>query len=95
LVAGSCNVWEYVEFLFYLKELGYDGWVTADVAPLRQDPCEIFALNARFTEQIWKWLDEIDRDAIREHLHSHNFLAVRKMMEPYLFPLLRSQSAGN
>lgn len=88
LIAGSCNVWEYAEFLFYLKEFGYDGWITADVAPFRQDATEIFALNVRFTEQLWKWLDEIDRDAIREHLHKHNFLAVRKMMEPYLFPLL-------
>jgi hypothetical protein len=34
------------------------------------------------------------RDAIREHLHRHDFLAVRKMMEPYLFPLLYG-GAGN
>lgn len=94
LLAGACNVWEYAEFLFYLKELNYDGWITADVAPFRQDASEIFALNVRFTEQIWRWLDEIDRDVIREHLHRHDFLAVRKMMEPYLFPLLREREAG-
>jgi xylose isomerase len=91
LIAGACNVWEFAEFLFYLKEFGYDGWITADVAPFREDPREVFALNVRFTEQLWKWLEEIDRDVIREHLHRHNFLAVRKMMEPYLFPLLRDQ----
>jgi xylose isomerase len=89
LIAGACNVWEFAEFLFYLKELDYDGWITADVAPFRQDAAEVFALNVRFTEQVWKWLDEIDRDTIREHLHRHDFLAVRKMMEPYVFPLLR------
>lgn len=94
LLAGACNVWEYAEFLFYLKELNYDGWITADVAPFRQDASEIFALNVRFTEQLWRWLDEIDRDVIREHLHRHDFLAVRKMMEPYLFPLLREREAG-
>jgi len=91
LIAGACNVWEFAEFLFYLKEFGYDGWITADVAPFREDPREVFALNVRFTEQLWKWLDEIDRDVIREHLHRHDFLAVRKMMEPYLFPLLRGR----
>jgi hypothetical protein len=48
------------------------------------------ALNVRFTEQVWKWLDEIDRNAIRDCLHRHDFLTVRKMMEPYIFPLLRS-----
>jgi xylose isomerase len=89
LIAGACNVWEFAEFLFYLKELNYDGWVTADVAPFRQDATEIFALNVRFTEQVWKWLDEIDRDLVRDCLHRHDFLTVRKMMEPYVFPLLR------
>ena len=89
LIAGACNVWEFAEFLFYLKELDYDGWITADVAPFRQDADEIFALNVRFTEQVWKWLDEIDRNVIRECLHKHDFLTIRKMMEPYVFPLLR------
>ena len=89
LIAGACNVWEFAEFLFYLKELDYNGWITADVAPFRQDAMEVFALNVRFTEQVWKWLDEMDRDAIRDCLHGHDFLTIRKMMEPYIFPLLR------
>jgi xylose isomerase len=90
LVAGACNVWEFAEFLFYLKELDYHGWITADVAPFRQDAGEIFALNVRFTQQVWQWLDEVDRDVVRECLHKHDFLTVRKMAEPYIFPLLRS-----
>jgi xylose isomerase len=94
LLAGACNIWEYAEFLFYLKELGYDGWITADVAPFRQDASEIFALNVRLTTRIWEWLDEVDRDEIRGHLRQNNFLAVRKMMEPYLFPVLRGAHAG-
>ena len=89
LISGACNVWEFAEFLFYLKELDYEGWVTADVAPFRQDATEVFALNVRFTEQVWHWLDEIDRETVREHLRNHNFLAIRKMMEPYVFPCLR------
>jgi len=90
LISGACNIWEFAEFLFYLKELNYDGWITADVAPFRQDAVEVFALNVRFTDQVWKWLDEIDRDVINNCLHSHDFLTVRKLMEPYVFPLLRN-----
>jgi len=85
LLAGACNVFEFLEFLFYLKELGYDGWITSDVAPFRQDPSEIFALNARFTAQLWAWLDHVDRHQIRECLERDDFVSVRKMMEPYLF----------
>ncbi len=86
LIAGSSNVWEFLEFLFYLKELGYEGWLTADVAPYRQDAAEIFALHARFTAQLWKWLDQVDREAIRECLRRDDFVAVRKMLQPHVFP---------
>ncbi len=85
LMAGTCNLWQYVEFLFYLKELGYDGWITSDTSPVRQDAFETFAFNVRFTERIWSWLDRIDRDAIRGHLEQHEFLPVMKSFEPWLF----------
>lgn len=87
LVAGSCNVWEYLEFLFYLKELQYDGWITSDAVPFRQNPAEIFALNARFTERLWKWLDDVDRDEMRNLLLRHDFIGLRKILDPHLFSL--------
>jgi hypothetical protein len=59
-----------------------------DVSPIRQDATEILNLNVRFTERIWKWLDEVDRDQVREHLLRNDFISVRKLMDPYLFPLL-------
>jgi xylose isomerase len=90
LVAGSCNVWEFLEFLYYLKELAYDGWLTSDVAPFRQDATEIFALNVRFTAQLWAWLDEVDREEIRRRLLRNDFIGVRKMMEPFVFPAVRA-----
>ena len=94
LLAGACNVWEYLEFLYYLKEVCYDGWITADVAPFRQDPAEIFALNVSFTGRLWKWLDEIDRGEIRHHLLNHDFISIRKMMDPHLFPVARPEPAS-
>jgi hypothetical protein len=56
------------------------------VAPLRQDPAEIFALNVRVTEQLWNWLDRVDRAEIRERLTRNDFIGIRKMMEPFVFP---------
>jgi hypothetical protein len=51
-----------VEFLYYLKELGHNGWITSDSSPVRQDPIETFAFNVRFTNRIWNWLDQVDRE---------------------------------
>jgi xylose isomerase len=94
LMAGTCNLWLYVEFLFYLKELKYDGWITSDTSPVRQDPIETFAFNVRFTNRIWKWLDQVDRGFIREHLEQHEFLPILKLLEGAMFPAVDAGVAG-
>jgi len=43
LVPGSTTVWEHVEFYYWLRKLGYDGWCSADVFTYREDGSE--ALN--------------------------------------------------
>jgi xylose isomerase len=85
LMVGTCNLWGYVEFLYYLKEFGYDGWITSDTSPVRQDAVETFAFNVRMTNRIWSWLDRVDRDFIREHLEQHEFLPIMKLLEGELF----------
>ena len=85
LMVGTCNLWSYVEFLFYLKELGYAGWITSDTSPVRQDAVGTFAFNVRMTERIWSWLDRIDRDFISDHLERHEFLPIMKLLEEQVF----------
>jgi hypothetical protein len=95
-MAGTCNLWLYVEFLWCLKEHGYDGWITSDTSPVRQDPIETFAFNVRITERIWQWLYEVDREAIRHHLDRHEYLPILKTFVPYLFagtPVLSDAAA--
>jgi xylose isomerase len=94
LMAGTCNLWLYVEFLYYLKELKYEGWITSDTSPVRQDPIETFAFNVRFTNRIWKWLDQVDRGFIREHLEKHEFLPILKVLEGALFQSVEARTAG-
>ena len=85
LMAGTCNLWHYIEFLYHLKELNYDGWITSDTSPVRQDPFETFAFNVRFTNQIWNWLDTIDRDLVRERLEKHEYMPILKHLESRMF----------
>jgi len=40
LVPGSATVWEHVEFYYWLLQLGYDGWFSADVFTYREDGTE-------------------------------------------------------
>lgn len=85
LMAGTCNLWAYLEVLFYLKEFGYDGWITSDTSPVRQDAFETFAFNVRFTRKLWDWLDSVDRGFIRDHLERHEFIPILKLLESAVF----------
>jgi sugar phosphate isomerase/epimerase len=66
LLAGSRHFWQWAEFLYYVKQDGYAGWITSDAFPVRQDAAEFFAANVRITHGIWNWLDTLDGPAIRQ-----------------------------
>jgi xylose isomerase len=57
LGAGSHHPWQWAEFLFFLREAGYTGWLTADTLPVRHDAVEVFAANIRISNRILAWLD--------------------------------------
>jgi xylose isomerase len=85
LITGTYHLWQYVEFLYYLKELGYDDWVTSDTSPVRQNASETFALNVRITNRIWNWLGTIDREMIGSHLERDEFMPIMQYLEGFLF----------
>ena len=64
---------EYIEFIFYLKEFGYDGYLTSDTHPTRWDMRRMFEINSRLTEKIWKLLDTVGMDALRSMLDNEDY----------------------
>ncbi len=37
LVPGAVNVWDHIEFFYWLRKLGYEGWFNIDIYPYRDD----------------------------------------------------------
>jgi xylose isomerase len=81
LLAGSHQVWQWAEFLFYLREDGYKGWITADTFPVRQEASAMFAANIAITERILRWIDQLDTGSIRQALENHQALGMLKELE--------------
>lgn len=52
LIPGSVHIWDMVEFILYLKEYGYDGWVTADMMPARVDVKKGFAQTFKVMDKL-------------------------------------------
>jgi len=66
MIPGSINVWDLVECIYYLRELGYTGWLTSDVAPFRLDA--IKTCSATYRSLVWaeKVVEKIGRKKISD-----------------------------
>lgn len=72
MIPGTVNLWDWLETLLYLDEVGYEGWLTSDVFPGRLDPLRVadmtfqsiqtasFLLKKIGAEELWRLIREHD-----------------------------------
>ena len=78
---GSHTLLEYVEFVYTMKELGYDDYVTSDTHPTRWDMKRMFEINARLTDKIWSLLDTAGMDEIRKLVDNEDYPTTWRFIE--------------
>ena len=62
MLPGSFNLWEFIEFFFYLREAGYtDDWYAYDVASKEIDTAEFFTAVTRMTRRMEAATEKLDR----------------------------------
>jgi xylose isomerase len=66
LAGGSYHFLQYVEFLFWAREYGYDHYFTTDSSPRIFDMEGIFTYHAEVTRKIWDLVGSLDRKQIRD-----------------------------
>jgi len=60
LIVGAVNIWDTVEFLYYLDKVGYNGWLSFDIFPFRMDAVQAVELCIRSTDNLIKIAERID-----------------------------------
>jgi len=76
LLPGTINYWEWLEFLFALEDISYDGWLVADVYPARVDPVKCFSLCFEILQNSQKHLKTIGIDNIKKLICSEDVLSL-------------------
>jgi len=84
---GTKHFLEYVEFLFYLKQYGYQDYFTSDTSPTRWDIKGTFEANSRMTNRIWALLDKIDSNELKGLLSQDDYLKTWRFIENNIFAL--------
>lgn len=85
MMPGTVNLWEFVEFAFYLKRVGYDGWITADVFPQRYDPIKIMEQTFQWMDFIFEMADRLDEKTLLEMQQNEDGIEIAKYIRDQLF----------
>jgi len=84
---GSKHFLQYVEFLYYLRNYGYNDYLTSDTSPTRWDIRGIFEINSRITNRIWDKLGEIDDRELAGLVAGEDYIKTWKFVEDHFLSL--------
>jgi sugar phosphate isomerase/epimerase len=85
MIVGSVHFAEYVELLFWLREIGYQGWYSMDQYPYREDAQGALRESIEFLKAIDRLLDEKSIEEIRELVrHGDAVKSTRWLRERFL-----------
>jgi xylose isomerase len=78
---------EYVEFIWQLKRIGYDGWFTSDTSPTRWDVAGTFEANARLSARVERLVESVGVEALASLVERGDYLETWKTIESRIFGL--------
>lgn len=85
MIPGSVNLWDYLEFLFYLRECGYESWMAIDVFPKDLNAAKVFGRTIKVTKRLMQFLDSVSSDDLLECIRGGDICDVMGFLEKRLF----------
>jgi len=85
LVPGTINLWETVEYLYYLKVTGYRRWVGLDMFPFRENPVEACQLAVDNIKSMMRLSEAIDQKALEKAQKTMDAIATQRAVRGIVF----------
>jgi len=86
MIVGSVHFVEFVELLFWLKEVGYSGWYSMDQYPYREEAQGALRGSVEFLQGIEAMLDAKSMDEIRAVIAEGDAVKSTAWIRSRLFP---------
>jgi xylose isomerase len=84
MIVGSARTLEYLEFFYWLRRTGYDGWLTIDQYPYREDGRDAVAESAEWMDALQSLAERADPDEVAATLASKDGVAASRLMRKLL-----------
>lgn len=85
MIVGSLHTVEYLELLFWLREIGYRGWYSMDQYPYREDGVAAVRESVAFLRSVERLLSEKKRDEVRALIAAGDATCSTRWMREQLF----------
>ena len=72
MIVGSIHFMPFLEAIYWLKRIGYRGWISLDLFPYREDPDLAVTESIAFLKRLDEIVDEIGMKTIAELLHQND-----------------------
>ncbi|MGB9877125.1 MAG: sugar phosphate isomerase/epimerase family protein [bacterium] len=85
MIVGSIRVWETIEFLLYCKLTNYQGWLTLDMFPYREDAVAAADMALRNIEAMWELVNKIDIEELKRAQETMDAVETQKVIRKLIF----------
>ncbi len=85
LIPGSVSFWESLEFMYWLRRVGYDGWYGMDIYPYRENGPAALQMCVRNTERLLDMAGKLlESDLSLAHAKADALLAIQIVWDAVL-----------
>lgn len=86
IVPGSVNTMEFLEMLYWLDRVEYNGWIVFDQIPWREDPVKTMELGIRMFNGLNAVVESIDKAEIQDAMDRADGLKAIDLVRQALLP---------
>lgn len=84
MIAGTVHTISYLEFLYWLKRTNYDGWISFDQYPYREDGREAVAEGLGWVSALNDTMEKMDPDEVEMLIRKGDATQSSRMIRKYL-----------
>lgn len=85
MIVGTVHLWQTLEFLYYCKHTGYDGWFGLDMFPYREDGVKAASMSIANIKAMWKLLDKISPQELSKAQETMDAIATQEVIRKVIF----------
>lgn len=86
MICGTIHTIPYLELFYWLKKTGYNGWISTDQYPYREDGKDAVEESVRWMEAYIAAVNRMDEAQVEALLASGDAVAASRWMRGQLFP---------